>query len=327
MKILVIQKKMMGDVLVSSIIFDALKEKFPQAELHYLIGKNNYQVIQNHKNIDKVLFFGGFFETIRKVRNEKYDIIIDSYSKVETACVSFLSSAPKRISFYKKYISFLYTDTIKRSHQVQFPILTTALEHRLQLLLPLGIEIKERKPFIYSSEQENKQADELLQRLGIDKHSLLMISTFGSCPEKTYPVQYMAQVIDFVASKTNATILCNYLPQQKEDFIRLYDSLSEETKNKVVRDFDTQNLRQYIAIVRRCKALIGNEGGSTNISKALEIPTFSIYAPFVRGWEWFEDGNKNVLVHCEDYQKNTYQDFKPELFQEKLHLFIQNNIK
>jgi heptosyltransferase-2 len=37
MKVLVIQKKRIGDVLTSTIIFEALKEKFPNSELHYLV--------------------------------------------------------------------------------------------------------------------------------------------------------------------------------------------------------------------------------------------------------------------------------------------------
>jgi len=39
MKILVIQIKMIGDVLTSSILFEALRKEFPTAELHYMISE------------------------------------------------------------------------------------------------------------------------------------------------------------------------------------------------------------------------------------------------------------------------------------------------
>ena len=38
MKILVIQQKMIGDVLTTSLLFELLREKNPEAELHYLIN-------------------------------------------------------------------------------------------------------------------------------------------------------------------------------------------------------------------------------------------------------------------------------------------------
>ena len=90
MKILVIQKKMMGDVLVSSIVFELLKKYYPNAELHYLIEKKYYQVIKNHRYIDKVVYFESFFSMLKKIRKERYDVVIDIYANVETAILSFL---------------------------------------------------------------------------------------------------------------------------------------------------------------------------------------------------------------------------------------------
>lgn len=326
MKILVIQKKMMGDVLVSSILFECLNKKFPDAELHYLITKNNEQVVRHHKYIDKIIFFEDFFSTLKAVKSENYDIIIDCYAKVETAIISFLSGAKKRISFFKNYTKYFYTDTILRRDITQFSMLTTALEHRLRLLEPLGIKVEEIFPKIYLSQEELEGADALLNQLGVYNEDLIMISTFGSNPEKTYPLSYMAEIINIISENSKCRILCNFLPSQKEMFLELYELLSEKAKKQVVKSFDTQNLRQYIAVLSKCKLLIGNEGGSTNISKALRIPTFSIYAPFVSGWDWRVDGRENVSIHAKDYQIDDYKDFKPNLFKKELINFIKRNL-
>ena len=52
MKVLVIQKKRIGDVLTSTIIFEALKEKFPNSELHYLIYANAIDVVKNNQAVN-----------------------------------------------------------------------------------------------------------------------------------------------------------------------------------------------------------------------------------------------------------------------------------
>ena len=55
MKIAVIQPKMIGDVLITSVVFEELRLKFPEATLHYIINKNTLPVIENNPFIDKYI--------------------------------------------------------------------------------------------------------------------------------------------------------------------------------------------------------------------------------------------------------------------------------
>ena len=57
MKILVIQQKMIGDVLTSSILFEVLRAEYPNAELHYLIYPHTLPVVENNPFIDKIIIF------------------------------------------------------------------------------------------------------------------------------------------------------------------------------------------------------------------------------------------------------------------------------
>ncbi|MDO5607845.1 MAG: glycosyltransferase family 9 protein [Capnocytophaga sp.] len=329
MKIAVIQKKLMGDVLMSSVVFQPLKEKFPDAELHFLIDQKYFQVVKNHPLVDKFLFFDDFFTTLRQIRREKYDIVIDPYSKIETALLSFLSGANIRCGFYKKYTQFFYSHSLERRKAALSSVTTTAIEHRLQLLEPLDIPFGVYKPKIYISDEERNDALALLSKWNVADRPLLMISTFGSSGEKTYPLHFMKEVIQTIVETSHSYLLCNYLPSQKTMFQQLYDSLQETTKQRIVKDFDTANLREYISVLSLCKALIGNEGGSTNISKALGIPTFSIFSPTVdkHGWNWGEDGVRTISVELSDYLENEfrYELFEPIFFKEKLIDFITKN--
>ena len=144
MKIAVIQPKMIGDVLITSVIFEELKQKFPAAELHFIVNKNTTPVLENNPFIDKVIILDpniekgilGFVKQMNRIRNEKYDIVIDSYSKLKTAFFCKFSGAKKTISFHKWYSRFFYTDTIIRTkHSISTA--TKAVEHRLQLLKPI----------------------------------------------------------------------------------------------------------------------------------------------------------------------------------------------
>ena len=48
---------MIGDVLATSVLFEALKHHYPQAELHYVINSHTYPVVEQNPNIDKFQFF------------------------------------------------------------------------------------------------------------------------------------------------------------------------------------------------------------------------------------------------------------------------------
>jgi|LauGreSuBDMM15SN_2_FD.fasta_scaffold11574_2 heptosyltransferase-2 len=349
MKIAVIQPKMIGDVLITSVIFEELKQKFPAAELHFIVNKNTIPVIENNPFIDKIIIldpstekrFSGFIKQMNRIRVEKYDIIIDSYSKLKTALFCKFSQANKTISFNKRYSKFFYTDTIIRTkHSISTA--TKAVEHRLQLLKPLGIDFQVIKPKLYLENSELEDAIAILTQNNIDlKRPIIMISAIGSSEAKTYPLLYMAKVIEVIAENKSVQILFNYIPNQKNIALELYKLCQPETQEKIFFDVYAKSLREFMGLTSQCAALIGNEGGAINMAKALNIPTFTIFSPFIlkNDWNMFENEMKNISVHISDYYPNLslknskkdteiYELFKPELFNNLLHLFLnKNNIR
>ncbi len=346
MKIAVIQPKMIGDVLITSVIFEELKQKFPTAELHFIVNKNTIPVLENNPFIDKVIILDpniekgifGFVKQMNRIRNEKYDIVIDSYSKLKTAFSCKFSGAKKTISFHKWYSRFFYTDTIIRTkHSISTA--TKAVEHRLQLLKPIEIDFQVIKPKLYLQNSEIENAIELLNRNNIDlNRPIIMISAIGSSEAKTYPLQYMAQVIDEIAENKKVQILFNYIPNQKGIALELYNLCKLETQEKIFFDVYAKSLREFMGLTSQCAALIGNEGGAINMAKALDIPTFTIFSPFIlkNDWNMFENETTNISVHLSDYYPNLelknskndtgiYELLKPELFNNLLLLFLNNN--
>ena len=61
-RILIIQQKMIGDVLVSSLICENLKKNYPNSEIHYLINRFTMPVIENNPHIDEIIVFEELFK-------------------------------------------------------------------------------------------------------------------------------------------------------------------------------------------------------------------------------------------------------------------------
>ena len=310
---------MIGDVLTSSILCELIKKEFPEYEVHYLINSHTYPVIEGNPFIDNVVFFKDsyrksklkFYSFLKSIKKEKYDVVIDVYCKLESKLITYFSKAPVRISYNKSSSSYFYNTLIDYLPEDKKTV-GLAIENRISLLSPL---FKDRPkaiaPKIYLSEAEQKEAQEFLKFNDVlKKKKIYMISALGSELIKTYPFEYMAQLLDDIIEFKDAVILFNYIPSQKEDVKKIYDLCSPKTQEHIMLDVYASSLRSFLNVLSHCDALIGNEGGAVNMAKALNIPTYSIFSPWIEteAWDLFAN-NQNVSEHLKLY--------KPELFEGK----------
>lgn len=305
---------MIGDVLTSSILFEALRKKYPGAELHYLIYKHTLPVVENNPYIDKFLLFDpekdqkikGFISFLKKIRYNEYEVVIDVYSKISTGIISKASGAPVRISYHKWYTAHFYTKTLERLRKPHTKA-GLAIENRMHLLNGLAKGFPaEIKPRIYLTDAEKEAAKNMLLQTGINfNRPLIMCGILGSSQSKTYPPQYMARVLDFIVERTDAQLLFNYIPKQATEAEKIFKLCKPETQKNIFFEVFGNSLREFIAITYHCDALIGNEGGAVNIAKALQIPSYSIFSPQIKkeNWSIYEDGIWNVSMHLNDFSR------------------------
>ncbi len=344
---------MIGDVLISSLLCENIKKAYPNAIVDYLINSNTLPVLENNPYIDKKIIFDekenkGLIKLIKfsKHLNENnYDVVIDAYSKIQSWVDVFINQAPRKISYKKIGRTFLYTDNVIKHHSPNSH-LGLAIEHRLALLKPIGIkEPIVTEPKLYLTEKEIQAAKELFRKHQVDEsRKTIMISLLGSDMSKTYPLDQMARMVDFIGQNYNVNILFNYFPTQINQAKEVYQQLSDVTKSKVYFDLLGNDLREFIAIANECDLIIGNDGGAINMSKALGKKSFIIFSPWIdkNVWATFEDGINHISVHLKDYFPEKLQNlsdhqikkdvhefysiFDFELFKEKLELFLNNNL-
>lgn len=353
MKILVIQQKMIGDVLISSIICNNLRTAYPDAQIDYLVYASTTPVLEGNTSIDNIILFE---EKHRKsikellnlgiqIRNQKYDLVIDAYSKLESWILVLLNNAKRKISYKKPGRNFLYTDNVP-FEALPKTNLGLAIERRLSLLGPLDLKTPiDPIPKLFVSEKENQEAVALFEKHNVSKdRKTVMISLLGSEKLKTYPLEFMSKVVDYVADTADVNILFNYFPKQLEDAKTVFNVCKPSTQEKIYFDLLGDDLRSFIAIMNQCDLIIGNDGGAINMAKALEKPSFIIFSPWIEKkiWATFEDGIHHLSVHLKDYRADLfdlktekmlkkeslslYKEFKPEYFKVQIESFLNQNL-
>lgn len=322
-KILVIQQKMIGDVLASSIICANLKALYPQSTLDYLIYPFTKPVVENNPAIDNLILFDNeyrqskrkFMQFVFDVRKKKYDIVVDAYGILGSNIIVGFSKAKTRIGFYKPYSSFVYSHTVE---ELKVPLTNAglALDNRMQLVKVIEPQLELiSRPKIYLTQDEIAYGRNFLDGKGISPDAkIYMISVLGSLNIKSYPAAYMAQLLDVIAQNSNAVLIFNYIPSQQAEAEAIYSLCSKTTQQKIRMDIAPGTIREFLSVLYHCNALIGNEGGAVNMAKALEIPTFTIFSTWIKkeAWNSFEDGTTTISVHLKDFKPELYGETSPK---------------
>ena len=341
---------MIGDVLLSTLICKNLKIWNPTIKIDFVANNHTLGVLENNPYIDNIIVFKdtykndklGLIQFIKSFRNKKYDYVIDAYGKLESILITIFTPAKTKIGYSKFYTDWIYNKSIKRiknsNQKLQLSIL-----HRLQLLEPiLGDKLNSTDFEIHLTQNEEKKIARKFDLTVEGNKKPIMIAAMGSGKNKTYPIEYLAPLIDLAFETTNAPMILNYVPNQKTEIDKLIRMLKPKTKKAIQNGLTPNSLRDYIVTVSRCQAVIGNEGGAINIAKGLSKPTFAIFSPIIdpSGWHT-EVKNKTMAVHLVDFfpdsiyfkkdikiKKNEhikalYLKLDPKLFKQKWVGFLQ----
>lgn len=315
-KILVIQNKRIGDVLLASLIASNMKQLYPSSIIDYMVYDYTIGVIENNPNIQNIIIINekelkeipNLIKLAFQIRKAKYDIIFDPYAKLQSRVICLISNAKYRIGYKKhekKPVLPFYTHNI--------PLLKTktkpcgkAIEDRINLVTSV-FDIKHPiyEPKIYLSEVEKKY-----HKLKSYEKPVIMFGVLGSTPQKSMPFEYISRIVNFITENFDAYVLFNYAPHQKNDAIEIYNVCKH--KDKIIIDIYENSIRGLIQLMNKCSLYVGNEGGVVHISKALDKPTFTIFSPYVvkETWASFEDGIKHTSIHLLDIDPKLFEASK-----------------
>lgn len=350
-KILIIQNKRIGDVLIASLIAANIKQIFPNSRVDYFVYDYTIGVIENNPYIDKIIpikekelkKIPNLIKIARHIRKENYAIIFDPYSKFQSKFITFFSKAGIRVGYQKKDKTSLlnaYTHKIPTLERKTLPC-GKSIEERVHLVnsvFPLETPIY--TPKIYLTETEKKYS-----KLNSCSKPVVMVGVLGSTPQKSMPYPYIVALIDYITSNFDVNILFNYAPNQKAEATKIYKACQHQ--DAIIFDLYESNIRGFISLMNQCKLLIANEGGSVHIAKALNKPTFTIFSPYILKSDWssFEDGKLHTSVHLLDEKPDLfsvsrekrreiekdptvlYSQLTPELILKKLTPFLKYHFK
>lgn len=168
-KFLIIQTAFIGDVVLATVLADALKKKHPDAEVHFLLKKGHESLLENHPSVDRIFSwdkkngkYRNLFRLIAELRKARYTEIFNLQRFFSSGLITVLSRAERRSGFDKNPLSFFFKKKIPhRIPDFRNGRALHEVERNLLFIQEPGSEIP--RPTLYPSEQDRQKIQSLIE--------------------------------------------------------------------------------------------------------------------------------------------------------------------
>jgi len=273
-RILIVKLSSIGDVVHTLPALSALRKRFPESYIAWVVKKQIADIITNHPHLDEVINYEGIRKTAKKLRSLKFDLAIDLQGLFRSGLLTFLSRAKTRLGFSRansRELNYLFLNQRVTPGEEDRHV----IDKNLSLLRPLGIEVEEKEFIIQVSGENREYIANFFKKEGIISNNILIaLNSRASWPSKLWPEERWAELADRLIEELKAKIVLLWGAGEKD----LVDRIVRMTKNKPIISCKT-NLKELAVLISKCKLFVGGETGPLHIACALNIPTIALIGP------------------------------------------------
>ncbi len=274
-RILIIQPRGIGDIILTTVAIGNLMAEFPGAEIDYLIQEPLNRAFLKQPKIHEVLTYSlkqplSGVKLVGEVRKRRYDLVIDYFSNPRTAIITFLSGARYRAG----------RPHLGRKYAYNLPVRTVAggpvhqADRNLDLLRAIGIR-HDRTDLLFGVGKDDEAFAEKFWTgtFGADEF-VAGVLPCGSWPSKKCDPDKFAEIADAIAKKFGARILLIWGPEEKEEVRRIQNLMKT-----IPVIAPSTSVCEMAALVGRCRLVIANDSGPMHIAVAVGTPVLALHGP------------------------------------------------
>jgi lipopolysaccharide heptosyltransferase II len=268
LNILVIRLSSFGDIILTTPVVRALKRKFPQATIDFLVMDRFREAIDGNPDISNVIEFKrgrykglvGILRFSSTLKAAKYDLILDLHAKLRARLIC-LSLKTRTLRYTKR--SFWKTLGV-RLHLMRYRVDDTIVRNYFRPLKPLGIPPGPEK-LSFAFTQEDLMA---VTAFG----NRVVLAPGAANPTKKWPAEYFSELGRMLDRRI-------VLMGGSEDVADL------EAIRQIIGPGICENLagklslKQSGALLSLAQFVVTNDSGPFHMARAGGRPVFAIFGP------------------------------------------------
>ena len=282
--ILVVKLSAIGDVIHALPVSYAIKERFPEAHLTWVVEKPAYPILEGNPYIDDIILFekakfrsvSGFLHEIgpfrRRLRARSYDASLDLQGLFKSAAIVWNAGARQRVGTANmREGAHLVSRPIRGAHAEGHIV-----ERYLDVARALGCTVDEVRFPVAVSERDRAAAETLLLREGVQEGRTFVAFAIGAnWPNKRWPAAHFAALADRLYR-------AHYVPVLVGGG-RLDETLAQDIMAASgippVNLVGRTNLKQLAHIFTRAALVLGGDTGPVHLAAGLGTPTVMLMGP------------------------------------------------
>ncbi len=300
-KILVIRLDRIGDVILSTPVFKALREAYPQGYIAAMVRPYANDVVDGNPYIDEVILYDkdkkcksalatlGF---ILRLRKNNFDIAVILHPSNRSHAIAYLAGIPQRVGYNRK-LGFLLTRAVPHTKQLG---LRHEVDYNLGLLRYIGIEPSSRELCMPIKGASEVRIEALFKSAGINDYvRAVVIHPWASCPSKRWSQDGFAWVADRLIERYGVKIIIIAGKDDKE----FGDRVSRMISAKHLNLSGEASISDLASIFKRSRLLISNDSGPVHIACAVGAPVVVIFGRADSGLSsarWGPIGGDDVIL-------------------------------
>lgn len=286
--ILLIKMSSLGDILHTLPFAAALRQRFPQARITWLVHPQFAGFVPDAPVIDEVLYFDKvkfnkmtlsdkvkYFREMRSLLHSKhFDLVIDMQGLFKSAVLAAISGCSNRIGYAEmREGSGLVSKAIIGGHSKEHVI-----ERYLDVARYLGAKIDSLDDVQFplpDLSKETASVQEKLRQLGWNGGEYIVIVPGARWWTKEWPVEHYVALIKKIIAEGISIVLAGG-PDDKTKG----QAIVKQCADSLVIDMTGQtSLRELAALIKGCSFYISADTGPLHFAAALKKPLIAMYGP------------------------------------------------
>jgi lipopolysaccharide heptosyltransferase II len=289
MRILLVRLREIGDVVFTTPAIRALRQRFPDAHIAYLVEPAAAPIVARNPHIDDVIVAprsGVFAELalIRRLRAGRFDLAIDFHGGPRASTLTWLSGAKVRIGYTIAGRSWMYTRRVERPRELRA---RHSVENQWDLLEPLAIARSDPAASPVEMPVDPAAAAivaERLARAGVTPADrVIVVHVSAGNPFRRWPSASFSRVATELAEADDRhRVVVTSGPSDCDARERVIAearaALPDAHRQRVLAsgEFSLVELR---ALVDRAALYVGGDSGPLHIAATSHVPIVALYGP------------------------------------------------
>jgi heptosyltransferase III len=269
-RILVIQLKRAGDVIITTPVLEMLRQRFPRAQIDFLVDPHFSVVLEHNPYLNAILCFDRRrpWRTYLQVRKNRYDWVVDFQSSPRSVPLALFSGAPVKAGYKVKFWGGFFTHAMRRPGR---ELMSEGKGALLRTISDFPPGHPDRRIFLTEKDREGAAA---LFPAGFAKPWIGFVPPHRHSSRRWPGKHFAALAVQLEKEGYPVAFFCGPGERSYVDEIR---ASIPRTKNVFVIEPDT--LRDFAAALEHCCLVVSNDNGPMHLAIAVGKPTVVIFGP------------------------------------------------